>query len=66
VTSLKSLQFLKGKLETPYVVSYFFNSLLRGFEPEKERSRVKLRHAVNLRDSCQALCPPVSDPRESA
>ena len=28
VTSLKSLRFLKGKLETPYVVSCFFNSLL--------------------------------------
>jgi hypothetical protein len=27
VTSLKSLRFLKGKLETPYVVSCFFNSL---------------------------------------
>jgi hypothetical protein len=24
VTSLKFLRFLKGKLETPYVVSYFF------------------------------------------
>jgi hypothetical protein len=28
VTSLKSLRFLKGKLESPYVVSCFFNSLL--------------------------------------
>jgi hypothetical protein len=28
VTSLKFLWFLKGKLETPHVVSYFFNRLL--------------------------------------
>jgi hypothetical protein len=26
--SLKFLRFLKDKLETPYVVSYFFNGLL--------------------------------------
>jgi hypothetical protein len=29
VTSLKFLRFLKDKLETPYVVSYFFNGLPR-------------------------------------
>ena len=29
MTSLKFLRFLKGKLETPYVVSYCFNGLLR-------------------------------------
>jgi hypothetical protein len=28
VTSLTFLRFLKDKLETPYVVSYFFNGLL--------------------------------------
>jgi hypothetical protein len=28
VRSLKYLRFLKAKLETPYVVSYFFNKLL--------------------------------------
>ncbi len=28
MTSLKFLRFLMDKLETPYVVSYFFNGLL--------------------------------------
>ena len=28
MTSLKFLRFLKGKLETPYVVSYFFEELI--------------------------------------
>ena len=31
MTSLKFLRFLKGKLETPYVVSYFFNGFLADF-----------------------------------
>ena len=29
MTSLNNLLFLKDKLETPHVVSYFFNGLLR-------------------------------------
>jgi hypothetical protein len=35
VTSLNFLQFLKDKLETPYVVSYFFNRLLTAFPCKK-------------------------------
>ena len=40
VTSLKFLRFLKGKLETPYVVSYFFNRLSRwnrDHQPRREK-----------------------------
>ena len=32
MTSLKFLRFLMDKLETPYVVSYFFNGLLAGHD----------------------------------
>ena len=41
VTSLKFLRFLKGKLETPYVVSYFFNRLLWAAMSRYSRLRAK-------------------------
>ena len=38
MTSLKLLRLLKDELETPYVVSYFFNGLLGGILPQGTRS----------------------------
>ena len=48
MTSLKFLRFLKDKLETPYVVSYFFNELLAYFPLRTSRlcdSAFKIRFA---------------------
>ena len=54
MTSLKFLQFLKDKIETPYVVSYFFNRL-PGAAPEGSISR--RNHAALRLKTSKATSP---------
>ena len=60
MTSLKSLRFLKGKLETPYVVSYFLNSLPK-CDPQqntpagRQRSQACRRGLFHLTVGCKRI-----------